>query len=382
MNLDYELKWEDSYLNIPPQDWNALVSEENPFLRIEFFQILEKSHSIGSKTTWIPKPLLVYHKKKLVGAIPLFLRYDSYGEYIFDFEWVYLFESFGIPYYPKLQSAIPFTPITSFKILGYDGTKKENWIDLAFNEMFHLAKKLSLSSIHILFHKENEIELFKNKEFSHRITTQYHWIQKGYHNFNDFLNSLKKEKRKSIRKERENIKNNNIHIKILKGNEIETNYWTLFYKFYLNTHLKKWGRPYLTKKFFELLFEEYKNFLVLVLATRDNQPIAGSLNFYSPSVLYGRYWGCLDEVPFLHFECCYYSLIEFAIENKISKIEAGAQGEHKFFRGFEAVPIHSSHFFVDYNLQKILQKQIYKENQNVQNAIFQLNQISPLKLIQ
>lgn len=375
-----ELIWKDSFLDLDPLSWDALVPSDNPFYKLQFLQILEKSSSIGKELAWQPRPLLAYDNGVLVGIFVLFLRYDSYGEYIFDFEWASLYQRAGLPYYPKLTSAIPFTPVTCHKLLTHPDRDRKEIAMALLEETKRDAHRMGVSTIHVLFHLEEEKNYFQISEFMPRATHQFHWINRGYGSFDEFLQALKKDRRKSIRKERENLGKAGIRTEILEGEAIDESLWELFYQFYKNTHSKKWGRAYLTQEFFRLLFQEGRESLVLLLAFRDDKPVGGSLNFRGENVLYGRYWGAIQEIPFLHFEACYYGLIDYSIQKGLARLEAGAQGEHKYLRGFEVVPIHSSHYFTHAQLRGIFEPYLSEERAQVEVAIRDWNLQSPLKI--
>jgi uncharacterized protein len=381
MSDPLKFEWKDSFLEIEKESWNLLISPDNPFYQLDFLQALETSSSIGEDTSWRPHPMLCYQGDSLVGAVVLFIRFDSYGEFIFDFEWANLYHKSGIPYYPKFTSAIPFTPITAPKLLyKYDSADKPTkfW-DEVLTEILREGERLGLSTVHFLFHMDHERKTFQDSNLATRITHQYHWINRDYSDFDSFLQALKKDRRKTIKKERQNLENEPIEIKILEGDSIDPNLWEIYWDFYKSTHDKKWGQAYLTPKFFQLLFSDLRKTLVLVLVTKDNLPIAGSLNIRGKNVLYGRYWGALEHIDFLHFEVCYYSLIEYSIKNKLERFEAGAQGEHKYMRGFEVVPIHSSHFFYHKQAREIFGGYLKQEEQNMLQVIEEWNQKSPLK---
>ncbi|MCC5814629.1 MAG: GNAT family N-acetyltransferase [Leptospira sp.] len=378
MSDSFKLEWKDSFLDIEKEPWNSLISPDNPFYQLEFLQAMETSSSIGENTSWKPHPLLLFQNSKLIAAVVLFIRMDSYGEFIFDFEWANLYHKSGIPYYPKFTSAIPFTPITAPKLLYIENPAPQLW-DKIFAEILLEGERLGLSTIHFLFHLENERNILQNSQFETRITHQYHWINRNYLDFDSFLQALKKDRRKTIKKERQTLQNESIDIQILEGDKINPGLWEIYWEFYKSTHDKKWGQAYLTKDFFKILFSDLRKTLVLVLVTRDNLPIAGSLNIRGKNVLYGRYWGALEHIDFLHFEVCYYSLIEYSIQNKLERFEAGAQGEHKYMRGFEVVPIHSSHYFYHNQAKEIFGKYLKQEEKNMLQVIDEWNQKSPLK---
>jgi uncharacterized protein len=382
MSNDLELKWLDSFSEIEEDDWNLLVPDDNPFYHLRFLKALENSRSIGAETSWQIRLLLAYKDSKIIAALVNFQKWDSYGEYIFDFEWAQAYQRAGLSYYPKLSLAIPFTPTTGNRILIQENiSNKEQLVSSLLEEAVQYAKAEGHSSYHILFHTEEEDAYFQRTKFSQRLTHQYHWINRGYQSFDDYLAALKKDKRKSIRKEREPIRNSSLQIVILEKEQIDPELWQVYWSFYQNTHSKKWGQAYLRKEFFQEIFQTFRDHLILVLAKdASGKPIAGTLNFRGKNILFGRYWGAVEDIPNLHFELCYYQLIDYAIANQLKKFEAGAQGEHKYLRGFEVVPIYSSHMFFNSQANQSIANYLDRECENTKLAIEEWNLKSPLKI--
>jgi len=380
MEKTWEISWGDSFLSLDPKEWNELIPSENPFYKLEFLQILERSGCIGSKTSWKPRPLLLREEGRLVAAIVFFIRLDSYGEYIFDFEWAAIYSRFGFSYYPRLVSAVPFTPVTTSKLLTKKQDKTWEISHTLLQEAIRFANEEGCSTIHILFHREEEKNVFQENLYENRLSYQFHWVNREYKSFEDFLQALKKDRRKSIRKEREFLKMQGIEVRCLEGDEIAPDLWKFFYQLYFNTHSKKWSRPYLTREFFQILFAEFRDSLVLLVASKGGVPVGGSLNFRGDQILYGRYWGTMEDISFLHFECCYYQPIEYAIQKGLVRFEAGAQGEHKYLRGFEVVPIHSSHYFVNSSFREFFTSWLREEKVRIKSAIHAWNLQSPLKI--
>lgn len=382
MSNDLELKWLDSFSEIEEDDWNLLVPDDNPFYHLRFLKALENSRSIGVETSWQIRLLLAYKDSKIIAALVNFQKWDSYGEYIFDFEWAQAYQRAGLSYYPKLSLAIPFTPTTGNRILIQKNiSNKEQLVSSLLEEAVQYAKAEGHSSYHVLFHTEEEDAYFQRTKFSQRLTHQYHWINRGYQSFDDYLAALKKDKRKSIRKERESIRNSSLQIVILEKEQIDPELWQVYWSFYQNTHSKKWGQAYLRKEFFQEIFQTFRDHLILVLAKdASGKPIAGTLNFRGKNILFGRYWGAVEDIPNLHFELCYYQLIDYAIANQLDKFEAGAQGEHKYLRGFEVVPIYSSHMFFNSQANQSIANYLDRECENTKLAIEEWNLKSPLKI--
>ena len=315
--------------------WDSLAGGD-PFLSHAFLSALEDSGSVGPGTGWSPAPILIEEESQLLSAAPAYLKSHSQGEYVFDHGWADAWERAGGRYYPKLQVAVPFTPVPGARLLGSRPQQL-----LAAAEAVTIQN--DLSSAHITFVDEAGARECAERGWLVRDGIQYHWFNRGYRTFGDFLATLRSSKRKAIRKER-SAAQTAVETRALRGGEIGAVEWDAMWAFYQDTGGRKWGRPYLTREFFDLLSERMGDQLLLFLAYRGDRPIAGALNLIGPAGLYGRYWGCTEEVPFLHFELCYYRAIEWAIANGLSQVQAGAQGEHKLARGYEPVITRSAHF--------------------------------------
>jgi predicted N-acyltransferase len=315
--------------------WDALSGGE-PFLGHAFLSALEDSGSVGPGTGWSPAPILVEEEGRLLAAAPAYLKSHSQGEYVFDHGWAEAWASAGGQYYPKLQIAVPFTPVPGPRLLG---TRPQQL--LAAAEAVTLQN--DLSSAHITFIDEAGVSEVERRGWLIRHGVQYHWFNRGYSSFDEFLDALSGRRRKTLRKERSAAREG-IEFRTLRGSEICPADWDAMWAFYQDTGSRKWGQPYLTRSFFDLVGERMGDQALLFFACRGGRPIAGALNFVGPDTLYGRYWGCTDEVPFLHFELCYYQAVEWAIEHGLAGVQAGAQGEHKVARGYEPVITKSAHF--------------------------------------
>lgn len=371
----------DSIAEIDKEGFNSIQDPHNPFLEYEYLSALESSGCIGPSTSWIPKYLILYDRRKIAGAIAFFIKLDSYGEYIFDWEWARAYQRAGMRYYPKAVIAIPFTPANGRRILvhpDYDFRECASRMVDAFTDY---CANTGLSSIHCLFIDEEERDLLVSKGFMPRITHQYHWHNRDYKSFQDFLGDLKSSKRKQIKKERKSILNSDLEIEVLKGNEITRRHMESMWNFYCETNSRKWGNAYLNKDFFDRIYDNFLHRTVMILARRRDEYIGGCINFAKNSRLFGRYWGSADHEQFLHFECCYYRLIEYAIDNKVEIFEAGAQGEHKFLRGFAAVPIYSAHYIYDTNAKQVIKNYLEKERDYMKKLIISYNAQSPLKYL-
>ncbi|HEU4704933.1 MAG TPA: GNAT family N-acetyltransferase [Sphingomicrobium sp.] len=319
--------------------WDRLAGGD-PFVGHAFLAALEDSGSVGPGTGWSPAPVLVEDQSgALLAAAPAYLKGHSQGEYVFDHGWADAFERAGGRYYPKLQLAVPFTPVPGPRLLG-------PWPQQLLAAAEAVTVQNGLSSAHLTFVDEAGAAEAARRGWLVRHGIQYHWLNRGYGDFDDFLGRLASRKRKAIRKERSAARSG-LEFAALTGRAIGTAEWDSMWAFYQDTGSRKWGRPYLTRSFFDRIGETMGDKLLLLLAYRDGRPIAGALNFIGPDTLYGRYWGCIEEVPFLHFELCYYQAIEWAIERGLASVQAGAQGEHKLARGYEPVISRSAHFIAD-----------------------------------
>jgi predicted N-acyltransferase len=316
--------------------WERLVSGD-PFLSHAFLSALEESGSVGRGTGWTPAPILIEDEgSRLLAAAPAYLKTHSQGEYVFDHGWADAWQRAGGQYYPKLQVAVPFTPVPGPRLLGSRPQQLLTAIEA-------VTVQNGMSSAHITFIDQEGASECERRDWLIRDGIQYHWFNRGYRSFDDFLAALSSRKRKAIRKERATACDG-LDIHALRGAEIGPSDWDAMWVFYQDTGARKWGRPYLTREFFDFVGERMGESVLLFLAYRDSLPIAGALNFIGSDTLYGRSWGTIDEVPFLHFELCYYRAIEWAIEHGLSSVQAGAQGEHKLSRGYEPVITKSAHF--------------------------------------
>ena len=316
--------------------WDRLVASD-PFLSHAFLAALEDSGSVGPGTGWTPAPILIEDEaSRLVAAAPAYLKSHSQGEYVFDHGWADAWQRAGGEYYPKLQVAVPFTPVPGPRLLGARPQQLLAAIEA-------VTTQNGISSAHMTFVEDADATEAERRGWLMRDGIQYHWFNRGYSSFEGFLAALSSRKRKNLRKEREAARDG-LEFRALRGSEIGPADWDAMWAFYQDTGSRKWGRPYLTREFFELVGERIGDGLLMLLAYRGSQRIAGALNLIGPGTLYGRYWGCTEEVPFLHFELCYYQAIEWAIDHGLASVQAGAQGEHKIPRGYEPVITRSAHF--------------------------------------
>jgi uncharacterized protein len=365
---------------ISAQDWDALACPEaraiDPFTTHRFLAALDASGSTGEGTGWQTRPL-VLRDGAAVAALPLYVKSHSQGEYIFDHGWAQALERAGGSYYPKLQVAVPFTPATGRRFLG-DPSYREALLETAIS----LADQNGLSSLHFTFCTEEEAEALAGKHgVLHRVTQQFHWENHGYSSFDDFLSALSSRKRKMIRKERETARASGLQIRSLTGAELEPAHWDAFWRFYQDTGARKWGTPYLTRAFFDEIQRRMRDDVLLVLAFDGARPVAGALNFIGRDTLFGRYWGCIEDHPCLHFELCYYQAIDWAIAKGLSRVEAGAQGEHKLARGYLPTPVHSLHYIADPAFRDAVARYLEQERRAVDEEIEVLTAYGPFRRV-
>src|SRR6476469_2933875 len=336
--------------------WDRLTGGD-PFLSHAFLSSLEDSGSVGPGTGWTPAAILIEEEDRLVAAVPSYLKSHSQGEYVFDHGWAEAWERAGGEYYPKLQVAVPFTPVPGPRLLGSRPQQL-----LAAIEAVTVQNEMS--SAHITFPNDDGVAECARRGWLIRDGVQYHWFNRGYSTFDDFLGLLRHSRRKTIRKERREALAG-LEIRVLRGAEIGPAEWDAMWDFYQDTGSRKWGHPYLTREFFDLVGNRLGDSVLLFLACHDSRPIAGALNFVGADTVYGRYWGCSEEVPFLHFELCYYQAIEWAIRHGLSSVQAGAQGEHKVARGYEPVITKSAHFIPNRSFRNAVAEFLEAEREGV-----------------
>jgi predicted N-acyltransferase len=342
---------------VPAARWDALAGTGDPFVSQAFLSLLEESGSVGPDTGWTPLPILVERDGRTIATAPAYLKTHSQGEYVFDHGWADAWERAGRAYYPKLQVAVPFTPCVGRRLLG-----SERNAMLAALET--VAMQNGLSSAHITFLTDDEVKAAEPRGWLRRDGLQYHWFNRGYSSFDDFLGRLTSRKRKAIRKERL-AACEGLDVVALRGSEIERAHWDAMWHFYQHTGARKWGRPYLTRAFFERVGETMGDSALVFLAVEDGRPVAGALNFIGADTLYGRYWGAVEERPFLHFELSYYRAIDWLIEHGLTCIQAGAQGEHKLARGYEPVITPSVHYLPDAGFRRAVADFLEREREAV-----------------
>jgi predicted N-acyltransferase len=356
-------------------DWDRCAGSGNPFLSHAFLSALEESGSVGARAGWQPVPIAIDGPGGRPDALlPAYVKSHSQGEYVFDHGWADAYARAGGEYYPKLQIAVPFTPVPGRRLLATDPALAPALIAAAER----VVAQNGLSSAHATFIDPEEVELFERAGWLIRIDSQFHWHNRGYESFDDFLADLSSPKRKSIRKERARAAQG-LEMLHLTGADLREEHWDAFWAFYQDTGARKWGRPYLTRGFFSLIGQTMADRVLLILAVSDGVPIAGALNFVGADTLYGRYWGCTQDVPHLHFELCYYQAIEAAIARGLQRVEAGAQGAHKLARGYRPVPTYSAHHFADPRLGEAVAAYLAAEREAAIDEIEALDEHSPFR---
>ena len=372
---------ETSLAAIEPSAWNALVARDDPFLEHEFLSALEESGAVGPGTGWTPRYLLWRQGPRLVGAVANYLKEDSYGEYVFDWQWAEAYGRARIPYYPKAVVAAPFTPVTGARLLVHAEPGAETVATTLVDGLVDSASAEGMSSVHILFCPEREARLLGEHGFLPRLGYQFHWLNRDYRSFDGFLDDLRSGRRKQVRKERRHVVEEGLQIVLVEAEDIQAEHMHAIWQFYADTTGRKWGGAYLNRRTFEILAERWRHRLVLVLARQASRWVGGALHVRKDSRLLGRYWGCLEEYSGLHFECCYYRAIEYAIEQGIQIFEAGAQGEHKFLRGFVTRPTYSAHWIADEGARGAIGRWLGAETERIRTTIDGYNRLSPLKYV-
>ena len=368
MTIEFELK--NSIVDIARTDWQNLVGSQ-VFASYDFLSALENSRSVGADTGWQPLYITASQDGKLTGAISLWIKSHSYGEYVFDHAFADAYARSGIDYFPKLLAATPFTPVNDTRIFACDEATKAQLISVALQ----IGAQNGMSSLHFNFSTDE----IASKTLLERHSVQYHFTNKNYSSFDDFLANLSASKRKNIRKEREAVKAHGLDIQIKLGHELTAEDWDCFWNCYQDTGARKWGAPYLTRAFFDDISQSMKDSIVMMVAYKGQTPIACALNFKEKERLLGRYWGCLEEYKYLHLELCYYLAIEYAITNHISLVEAGAQGEHKIARGYAPVITKSYHHFYEPQFQKVIKRFMKAEQRDLAHYVEDASAHLPFK---
>jgi predicted N-acyltransferase len=371
--------------DIAASEWDACArdietSVSNPFISHAFLLALEESGSATRETGWLPHHLLLEDGDgSLLATMPCYLKSHSQGEYVFDHGWADAYERAGGRYYPKLQGSVPFTPVPGRRLLARAGEGKTEREATLLQAAREITNRLGVSSLHITFLTRAEWELAGELDFLKRTDQQFHWRNEGYHTFDDFLSALASRKRKAVKKERREAIQDGIAIEWVTGNDLTEAHLDAFFDFYMDTGSRKWGSPYLSRRCFSLFRESMADKMLLVLAKRGGRYVAGALNFIGADTLYGRYWGSIEDHPFLHFEVCYYQAIDFALQHGLDRIEAGAQGAHKLARGYLPSETCSAHYIADPSLRRAVADYLKRERLAVTREIALLNKESPYR---
>ena len=360
---------------IPAAEWDECAGGGNPFVSHAFLSAMEDSGSASARTGWLPQHAALRDGDRLVAVVPMYAKSHSYGEYVFDHSWANAFERSGGNYYPKLQAAVPFSPVPGPRLLTRPGVAPE----ALGQALIQACEELGLSGVHATFCSDADAAALERAGWLRRLGTQFHWENDGYSTFDDFLGALSSRKRKAIKRERRDANACGLQFVALQGGEIEPRHWDAFYRFYTSTVDRKWGSAYLTRKFFPMLSERLGDAVVLMLAEKDGVPVAGALNLMGSEALYGRNWGCRGDWPFLHFELCYYRAIEFAIAHGLQRVEAGAQGQHKIQRGYLPRPTHSAHWIANPGLRQAIGSYLAQERPAVEADMAALAEGSPYR---
>jgi predicted N-acyltransferase len=379
---------ERSFKSIRSASWSQLAGASrsggllpyNPFMSHAYLSSLEESGSATEKTGWLGHHLLLETADgALIGAVAGYLKNHSQGEYVFDQGWADAFERAGGDYYPKLQCAVPFTPATGPRLLVAEGQDRDAIQPALAESLKEVTRQIGISSAHITFIPKAEVPIFETDGYLHRTDQQFHFINEGYADHDAFLETLASRKRKGLKKERRAALENGITIDWLTGKDLTEDIWDQFFAFYMDTGSRKWGRPYLTRKFYSLIGERMADDILLVMAKRDGRYVAGAINFIGGDALYGRHWGCVEDHPFLHFEVCYHQAIDFALAKGLQRVEAGAQGEHKLARGYLPVTTHSAHYIAHPGLRRAVGDYLEQERQQVEQMGEILTEHSPFR---
>lgn len=338
----------DAVSRVDRADWDRCAGDENPFVSWDFLNALEESGSVGADAGWLPQHAALEDASgKIIGVAPMYLKNHSQGEYVFDWGWADAYERAGGRYYPKLIVAVPFTPVTGPRLLVPPGPRQVAHRKALIGALVQIASKIGVTNLHITFPTPAEKDIADDLGLLIRRAFQYHWHNDGYETFDEFLGALASRKRKGIRKERRAIADSGVAVRPLTGDDLRSDHWDVFHRFYTDTYDRKWGYPYLTREFFQLLNERMADKVALMWADFDGEPIAAALNLIGSDALYGRNWGCSADVKNLHFETCYYQAIDFAISRGLKRVEAGTQGPHKVQRGYLPVETWSAHWLKD-----------------------------------
>ncbi|MEM7018471.1 MAG: GNAT family N-acetyltransferase [Pseudomonadota bacterium] len=364
---------------VSAEDWNALAGDESPFIRYEFLNALEQ-HNCLEPFGWQPSHLLIQDDdKKLIGAMPLYIKGNSYGEFVFDWSWASAYERNGLDYYPKMVCSIPYTPAAGPRLLAAEDAEPDKIRELLCQGAQTLAQQHKLSSVHFLFTNEQDRKALEGQGLMLRQGYQFHWENDGYETFDDYLGAMTSKRRKQIKRERRDAHNSGVIIEVLDGHNAESKHWKRFHDFYVNTYNRKWGHPALNQRFFEAIGETMPDNVVLIMAREGDEYVAGAFSLRGRDQLFGRHYGCTEYHRHLHFEMCYYQEIEYCINNGLQRFEAGAQGEHKLSRGLLPNSTWSAHWIADPRFAEAIQHFLTQERREIEMYIEELDEHSPFK---
>jgi len=371
----------DAVSDLPAAEWNTLIPDQNPFLSHEFLSALERHQCVGEHTGWLPWPVICRDGQgRLLGAAPFYLKFNSYGEFVFDWSWAEAYRRQSLPYYPKLVSAIPYTPATSPRLLlAPDQPAPEDTAQAIIEYVLDEARRRRWSSIHWLFPPPAELDRLQAQGFLPRLGCQFHWKNRGYRDFQDFLDTFTAKRRKNIHRERRLVREAGLELRLLTGRELSAAQWQNVYEFYRSTFRRLGGVPTLTLPFFQEMAETLGDQLVVALAFAHGREVAGAISFRSASTLYGRHWGCRTDYDSLHFEACYYQGLEYCIQQGVQRFEPGAQGEHKIYRGFLPTLTHSAHWIAHAGFHQAIADFLARETPAVRAYAQELLQHSPYR---
>ncbi|MDH5573284.1 MAG: GNAT family N-acetyltransferase [Gammaproteobacteria bacterium] len=368
-----------SLAEVSADDWNALVDPDNPFARHEFLIALEHHNAVGEKFGWLPHYLLAHEEGVLMAACPMYLKNNSYGEFVFDWDWANAYQRNGLEYYPKLVVSIPYTPVTGQRILLRDNSRRDT-AQLMIDAAIEHARNLGVSSLHWLFTDAADTTGFsQHNDYGLRLGCQFHWTNNHYQDFDDYLGTMSSKKRKQIKRERRQVKEQGIEFEILSGHDISTEQWQIYHRFYSDTFDRKSGYATLSQGFFQEIARTMPDNIVLVMAKYNHEYVASAFNLRGNNTLYGRHWGCNSEFNNLHFEACYYQGLDYCIRNRLQRFEPGAQGEHKISRGFLPTKTWSAHWIASPQFKIAINDFLQRETRVMEDYIQELQTHSPFK---
>jgi predicted N-acyltransferase len=369
----------DACANPHAPDGSGTRQDYNPFISHTFLSSLERSGSVRVRAGWQPMHLVAEAGSGIVGVVPCYAKSHSQGEYVFDHGWADAYERAGGDYYPKLQVAVPFTPAQGRRLLVRPGEHADAVRDALADSLAGICKRSNASSVHVTFCTEDEWQMLGSRGYLQRTHRQFHWTNDGYNSFDNFLAALSSRKRKTIRRERDDALANGITVACLSGSDLTESVWDAFFEFYMDTGSRKWGRPYLTRSFYSMIGDTMRDQIVLIMAKRDGRYIAGAINFIGSDTLFGRHWGCIEHHPFLHFEVCYYQAMQYAIEHKLARVEAGAGGSHKVTRGYMPITTYSAHYIADPRFRQAIADFLTHERVHVAAEIEDYAEAAPFR---